>query len=169
MYTFPLALGLGVFITVVSIRMTEAVPSATQRMASTGYGRTKGDLGDLLQAVPRSSSSWRNLGANEDLPSYRNKGDDAVLDPRGSVRYNVLPSGRISKGIITALGDEETTLVQATGESYTIFFHCIQSKNRLRHDLDYCGKQIWVKFFVCTDNCCQADTYSKVGTGGKAE
>lgn len=44
------------------------------------------------------------------------RGDDGVVDSRGTVRYNFLPNGRLAKGIITYPADETAPYAQASGK-----------------------------------------------------
>jgi len=39
--------------------------------------------------------------------------DLGVRDPRGTVRWNILPNGMMAKGVITSLADEEMPITQA--------------------------------------------------------
>lgn len=108
---------ISIFVIALTISSIESVPSTTQRLASNGrnnvYGRGKGDSEDFAQTgtVPR----WDNSKLKEEIPTHRNKGDGAALDPRGTVRYSVLPTGRISRGVITSVADDEIVLDQAKG------------------------------------------------------
>jgi hypothetical protein len=57
-------------------------------------------------------------------PNDKSKGDERILDARGTVRYNFRPDGRIARGVITNKADENAPFLQAEGITYIIIFYC---------------------------------------------
>ncbi|CAL8113888.1 unnamed protein product [Orchesella dallaii] len=68
---------------------------------SSGPGSLLGRLSDGRRGdlAPLIAPSWNTAPAAP--ASNRYKGDLGDTDPRGSVRYNIAPNGRIMKGVIT--------------------------------------------------------------------
>jgi len=83
--------------------------------------KVKGDTGEDLYHIPtrRLPSQGQVIWADGKVPLpleiHRRKGDQAVLDPRGTVRYNMMQNGRIARGVITSPQDDDTPISQATG------------------------------------------------------
>lgn len=50
------------------------------------------------------------------LQDFRVRGDEAALDPRGTVRYQIMPNGRIARGVITNKADQTALFAQAQGK-----------------------------------------------------
>ena len=90
--------------------MIESGHTATQRLAES-TGKTKGDLGDINEPVS-SPPKWDTVNAD----SNRNKGDLGVIDPRGTVRWNIMADGRIAKGVPTSIGDNDWPIQHAKGQ-----------------------------------------------------